>query len=126
MKRTNRLRQLRTEKKVGVEEIAEKLNISTQYYYDLETGRRRLNEDILLQLADFFGVSTDYILGRTEYRLIPESLFVNENFHSYKAEDLSQDEKDLEELLEIVKYEYWRRKKKKDNEEAATTEKKRA
>lgn len=123
MKHFNRLRQLRLEKKIEAEKIAEKLNISTQYYYDLETGRRRLNADILLQLADFFDVSIDYILGRTEYRFVPKSLFITEKPYLYKTKNLSQDEKDLKELLEIVEREYWRRKKRGDEEVASLDEK---
>ena len=52
MKYANRLRELRIENKFDAEELAEKLNISTQYYYDLETGRRRLNASLLIKLAE--------------------------------------------------------------------------
>lgn len=44
--------------------IAEYLGISPQYYYDLEKGRRRLNMDLIIKLADYFQVSIDYLLGR--------------------------------------------------------------
>ena len=74
MKYANRLRELRIENEFGAEELAEKLNISTQYYYDLETGRRRLNASLLIKLADIYNVSIDYILNRTKYRFIPEYL----------------------------------------------------
>lgn len=65
----NRLRELREEYKISGISVAEKLAITPQYYYDLETGRRRLNEDTIRQLADLFHVSTDFLLGRTGFRL---------------------------------------------------------
>lgn len=108
MKYANRLRELRIENEFGAEELAEKLNISTQYYYDLETGRRRLNASLLIKLADIYNVSIDYILNRTKYRFIPEYLLVTEE----SCETEEDEDKDLKELLEIVRYEYLRRKKK--------------
>lgn len=62
----NKLRELRERSGKSGIEIANHLGISPQYYYDLETGRgnKRLNEDLLIKLADVFGVSIDYLLGR--------------------------------------------------------------
>jgi transcriptional regulator with XRE-family HTH domain len=64
----NRLRELRKANKKSGNKIAELLGITPQYYYDLETGRKRLNEDHIRQLADIFNVSIDYILGRSDNR----------------------------------------------------------
>ena len=61
----NRLRELRKSRKIKVNKIAEFLGISQPYYYDLEKSSKRLNEDLLNRVADFYGVTTDYILGRT-------------------------------------------------------------
>lgn len=36
----------------------------------------QLSGDLLVQLADIFGVSTDYILGRTKYRTYEGTSFV--------------------------------------------------
>lgn len=117
MKYANRLRELRIENEFAAEELAEKLNISTQYYYDLETGRRRLNASLLIKLADIHNVSIDYILGRTKYRFTPEYLLVAEK--SCETEE----DKDLKELLEIVRYEYLRRKKGKGEDAPSSEEK---
>jgi repressor LexA len=51
---------------MNVEELAEKLNVSEPYVYDLEQGRRRLNEDLIKKLCRIFGVSADYLLGMKE------------------------------------------------------------
>ena len=62
-----RLKELRTERGFSQEELAEKLNVSTKHYGHLEQGRKGCSVDFLLELADFFHVSTDYLLGKTEY-----------------------------------------------------------
>lgn len=59
----SRLRELRKRKKLSAEKMAEILGISVPYLYDLENGRRRLNQDLLVKLYEKFGVSADYILG---------------------------------------------------------------
>lgn len=62
----NNLKALRKENKIKVNVLTELLGISSVYYYDLEKGIGRLNEDILLKLSDFYKVTTDYLLGITE------------------------------------------------------------
>lgn len=61
---TNRLQELRKKRHVKVADISEYLNISQSYYYDLEKGYKRMNEDVLILLSDFYKVSIDYILCR--------------------------------------------------------------
>ena len=60
-----RLRNLRKEKGVTQREIAEFLGIKTRPYQNYESGDRRPDYEKLVALADYFGVSTDYLLGRT-------------------------------------------------------------
>lgn len=60
----NRLEELRKKRNVKVADIIEAIDISQPYYYDIEKGKKRLNEDLLNKFADFYKVSTDYILGR--------------------------------------------------------------
>lgn len=45
-------------------EVAEKLNVSINTVSNWETGAKKITVDKLLTLADMFGVSTDYLLGR--------------------------------------------------------------
>ncbi len=46
--------------------IAEVLNVAVQHYYNLENEARELSPDYLIKLSDFYGVSIDYLLGRSE------------------------------------------------------------
>jgi transcriptional regulator with XRE-family HTH domain len=66
VKEANRLREVREKRGYSGTKIAEVLGISAQYYYELEKGKKRINDRLLACLADFYGVSTDYLLGRTD------------------------------------------------------------
>lgn len=66
------LKELRKEKGLKQSEVANYLGVSTQAYSSYETGAREPGLDIVLKLADLFGVSTDTILGRPETEAAPE------------------------------------------------------
>lgn len=51
-------------------EIAAYLGIDQRVYSNYETGKREIPTHLLTLLADYYGTSTDYILGRTD-RLKP-------------------------------------------------------
>ena len=61
-----RLKPLRKEKKVTQKEMAVLLNCTEQHYQRIEYGAVNLPTTTLIFLADFFGVTTDYLLGRDE------------------------------------------------------------
>ena len=60
-----RLRDLREDKDMSQTQIAEILFTSQTVYSRYERGVRTIPVEHLIILADFYGVSTDYILGRT-------------------------------------------------------------
>ncbi len=49
----------------SAQEFCEAASISYGTYQNYETGKRIPTADILCILADFYGVTTDYLLGRT-------------------------------------------------------------
>ncbi|MEH7277610.1 helix-turn-helix transcriptional regulator [Bacillus toyonensis] len=59
---------LRKEKKLRQEDMAKHLGIARTTYAMYEQGNREPDYDTLQKLADFFDVSVDYLLGRTEKR----------------------------------------------------------
>lgn len=61
-----RLVELRKSKKLTQQELADKLNISRATYAQYEIGRRKPDYETLEKLADFYKVSIDYLLGRTD------------------------------------------------------------
>ena len=61
-----RLRDLREDHDFRQEDVAEVLGISQTVYSRYERGFQTISVVHLLKLADFYSVSTDYILGRTD------------------------------------------------------------
>lgn len=59
------LRGIREDRDIKQKEIAKYLNVSQNTYSQYETGVISLTADILLKLADYYSVSIDYILDRT-------------------------------------------------------------
>lgn len=63
-----KLRALRKEEKESQESIARSIGITVRQYQRYEYGEQKPNFDNLCALADHFGVSLDYLAGRTEVR----------------------------------------------------------
>lgn len=57
-----RLKELREENGVSQKQIAEYLSIKQNTYSQYETGKRQLPIELLIKLAQFYNVTTDYIL----------------------------------------------------------------
>ena len=64
----NRIAELRKEKHLHQVGLAVKINVSQYTISAYETGRQQPSADMLVTLADFFNVSIDYLLGRSNIR----------------------------------------------------------
>lgn len=60
----NRIKELRKQKNIKQTQLADILNVSQGTLSSWETGRYDIGNDDLRKLAAFFGVTTDYLLGR--------------------------------------------------------------
>ena len=60
-----RIRDLREDRDLKQRELAAYLNCSQQVYSNYELGQRDVPTEVLIRLASFYQVSTDYILGLT-------------------------------------------------------------
>lgn len=60
-----KLKDLRIDNDLYQKEVANILKTTKQQYGFYESGKRDIPIDLLIKLADFYHVSTDYILGRT-------------------------------------------------------------
>lgn len=60
------IRALREDSDLTQKQVAVLLHCSQQVYSNYELGQRDIPTDILIKLADFYNVSTDYLLGRTD------------------------------------------------------------
>lgn len=63
-----RMRELRLERHFKQEEMAKQLELSMSAYCRYERGEREPTASTIVAMANFFHVSTDYLLGRTDQR----------------------------------------------------------
>ncbi len=61
-----RLKILREKHHLSQQELGNKLSLAKQTISGYENGTRKPDQDILVRFADYFEVSVDYLLGRTD------------------------------------------------------------
>lgn len=102
----SKLKKLREEKGFTLEYVANRLNTTKTSIGRYEKNVREPKSEIINSLADFYDVSTDYLLGRTDIKNIEkqnenneESLEVLEVFKDYKS--LSEENKQI--IIQLMK-----------------------
>lgn len=110
---------LRNEKGLSQTELANKLNCNKQLISKLESGERSLSMTMLKAYADFFNVSTDYLLGLTgiktkdtELKTVSEYIGLNEEaaekLHEIGMRNkLTANSDTLSALIEDVDFKYF-------------------
>ena len=61
-----RIREMREDHDLTQKTLAEMLGMKQPQYFRYEQGYRDIPTDILIKLADLYGTTTDYLLGRTD------------------------------------------------------------
>ena len=62
---SEKIRQLRKDRHLTQAEVAKEVDLSARGYQDLELGAKP-RYDALLHIADFYDVSVDWLMGRTD------------------------------------------------------------
>lgn len=62
----NNLKNIREDNDIRQREIAKILNVSQNTYSQYETGIIPITAETLIKLADYYNVSIDYLLDRTD------------------------------------------------------------
>ncbi|MBO4108674.1 helix-turn-helix domain-containing protein [Streptococcus suis] len=103
---SERLKQLRKEAGLTQKNIADNFNTSPQSYAQWEKGLRSPSKESLEKLADFFNISTDYLLGNSDIRNPEEEIDLDDFEMLYRntskgmsTEEKSQLEADLKNFL---------------------------
>lgn len=65
-----RIRDLREDADITQEKLSQYLNISQRSYSHFENGTRGIPTDILIHIADYYNVSVDFLLERTNKKEI--------------------------------------------------------
>lgn len=106
----DRLKQLRIEKGKTQKEMAKDLGTTDVSIGRYEAGTREPKTDILNALADYFDVTTDYLLGRTDERKPKERFQGVNTIAAHRIGNIEQlSEEGLEELdnyIELLKLKY--------------------
>lgn len=78
----NRIKGLREKRGLKQGQFADSIGISRQSMSNYESGKHSPDIDVVVRMADFFGCSTDYLLGLTEHP--------NQEQEKYYGEDISR------------------------------------
>lgn len=60
-----KLKEIRSERNLTQKQVADALGLSTIAIQNYENARRKPTYDVLIALADYFKISLDYLVGRT-------------------------------------------------------------
>lgn len=85
----NRLRSLREKKRLTQEEAAKRIGIARPTYANYEAGNREPDIETLIKIAEFYKVSLDYLVGRTDN---PNMTFTEQERIIYDKLDLTDEE----------------------------------
>lgn len=102
----NRLKALRAEKNIKQDVLAKLLGLEIAGISKLETGRVPLKDEYIIKLSDFFNVSTDYLLGKTDIRqpvtqIAFEKHLLNSKFAEKYNKLTDEQKKTLDSLVEV-------------------------
>ena len=64
---SEKLKKLRAESNMFQKTVAEAINVKQNTLSQFENGTARPSYEVLVKLADLYDVTTDYLLGRTDY-----------------------------------------------------------
>lgn len=79
----DRLKNLRQDKKLNMKQTAAALKMPYTTYVSYEKDEREPNSEILVQLANFFDCSVDYLIGRSKHIKVQGS-FANINLSNHE------------------------------------------
>ncbi|KAB1962474.1 helix-turn-helix transcriptional regulator [Limosilactobacillus fermentum] len=88
---------LREQRGWSIQELASRLNIDRTYLSKSESGKRSFKVSEVNRLAELFGVSVDYLLGRPEKNDNNNTadLADDDTIFTYKGQPLSDDDKEI-------------------------------
>ncbi|MEE0247383.1 helix-turn-helix transcriptional regulator [Peptacetobacter hiranonis] len=105
----DRLKELREEKELKQAELANLFNISPSTIGMYEQNRRTPDFALLNSIADYFGVSIDYLLGRTNIRNYEENTIAAHT--DDRTQQLSEEgRKRLDDFIDYLIFEEMKKK----------------
>lgn len=99
----NRIKFLRNEKNINQDVLAKLLGLEIAGISKLETGRVPLKDEYIIKLADYFDVSTDYLLGKSDIRNFNFSRNSFININGLDKDDLKEIQRHINYIKKIKK-----------------------
>lgn len=90
-----RMKELQTDSDVKVRTLAAQFRISENVLGNYLNGKRRVPNDILVEFAKFYHVTTDYLLGLTDDPQLPYPVSAQERAMLEHFRSLSKEQKEL-------------------------------
>lgn len=98
----DKIRELRLMHRLSQTELAKSLHVSQQVITKWENGKSEPSSSAINNLASYFDVSADYLLGRTSSKVPEKDLSQNQKLVAYSIDpDTSDEERDA--IIEMVK-----------------------
>ncbi len=104
-----RIKELRQKKGINQAELAKVFGVSQQTISSYEKGIREPDIETLNNLSDFFNVSLDYLLGKTNIPDTVETLALSRK-DGYEDDLPEEAKKEIENFKEFIKQKYGRNK----------------
>ena len=96
----SRIRRLREEKEWSQLELAKKVHINNSVLSRIESGKRPVEDELIIKLASLFNVTTDYILGcSSNIRNHPHTIAAHHDSEDWTEEELE----DIKKFKEFVR-----------------------
>lgn len=109
----NNMKKIRELLQLTQVKVANDLKLSRQVYNFYENGKRNPDMQTLIKIADYYGVSIDYLLGRTNV-IKPENIDENDLLAKLNTAD-SETKASVEQFLNYLLYEKERKNKEKED-----------
>ena len=109
----NNMKKIRESLQLTQVKVANDLKLSRQVYNFYENGKRNPDMQTLIKIADYYGVSIDYLLGRTNV-IKPENIDENDLLAKLNTAD-SETKASVEQFLNYLLYEKERKHKEKND-----------
>lgn len=104
----DRIKFLRQRKGMTQKELAKELHIANSTLSQYESGQRGLSDDVKKSVADYFGVTVDYLMGReTDARVPHESareVLAGPGLRLLLDADANLTEDQLQEIVDFIEF----------------------
>ena len=102
----NRLKALRSERGMSQTEFANKIGVAQNTVSNWENGNRLIDTETVARIADYFGVTIDYLLGRTDdmnQNSVEENISFDDFTYAMYNESKELTEEDKQALLGLAR-----------------------